>query len=190
MEHGRVVADGGINEVVDGYLAALDHTEGDEVETEHFVVNHVSIHSPTGSVIKTFEPAVISVLVTAKTEIRDPGVYVGFLSLDGMRLAGLDFKDFETTSPMGAGDRREFRFHVHDLPLLPGSYRLELYVKDMAAHAIEIVPQLFPFDIAEVPVYGGRKLDRWFGQVGLIANATAHPVEAGRSEKPDEIKSR
>jgi lipopolysaccharide transport system ATP-binding protein len=182
LERGQLTDDGEINAVVDKYLAALDHgSVADEVHTDLFIVNRVTVTSPTGPVLKTLEPAIVSVTLTAKQLIRDPGLYVGFLSLESLRLAGLDFKDFQTTAPMQPGERREFRFEVRALPMMPGGYRLEIHVKDMATHTIEMVPQLFPFDIAEVPVYGGRKLDRWFGQVALVAEASAWPAEVTTS---------
>jgi hypothetical protein len=55
------------------------------------------------------------------------------------------------------------------MPFLPGNYELELHLKDMAEHRIEIVPRAYPFQVAETPIYGARKLDSWFGHVGLNA---------------------
>jgi len=57
------------------------------------------------------------------------------------------------------------------LPLLPGVYQLEVHLKDMARGLIEMVPRAYQFEVAETQVYGGRKLDRWFGTVGLRASA-------------------
>jgi hypothetical protein len=54
---------------------------------------------------------------------------------------------------------------------MPGSYQLEIHLKDMARSLVEIVPRTFEFEVAETEVYGGRKLDGWFGTVGLKANA-------------------
>jgi hypothetical protein len=44
----------------------------------------------------------------------------------------------------------------------------------MGTHLVEIVPTAYSFDVAESQVYGGRKLDSWFGCVGLSAQAVAH----------------
>jgi hypothetical protein len=52
---------------------------------------------------------------------------------------------------------------------MPGMYQVEIHLKDIAKHLIEIVPQTFQFEVAETEVYGGRKLDGWFGSVGLRA---------------------
>jgi hypothetical protein len=54
---------------------------------------------------------------------------------------------------------------------MPGTYQVEVHLKDMARHLIEFVPQTFQFEVAETEVYGGRKLDGWFGSVGLRAQA-------------------
>jgi hypothetical protein len=87
------------------------------------------------------------------------------------RLTGLDFKDFATAPPLKAGEVCELGFAVESLPLLPGIYQLEVHLKDMARGLIETVPRAYQFEVAETQVYGGRKLDRWFGTVGLRAQA-------------------
>ena len=117
--------------------------------------------------IKTFEPAEIKVRFTPRINIQDPGIYLSILTVENVRIAGLDFKDFRTIPPIQAGDSAEMGFVVESLPLLPGTYRLEIHLKDMATHAVEIVPRSYSFDVAETAVYGGRKLDTWFGTVGL-----------------------
>ena len=65
----------------------------------------------------------------------------------------------------------ELGFAVESLPLLPGAYQLEIHLKDMARFLVEIVPFAYEFEVAETEVYGGRKLDGWFGSVGLKACA-------------------
>jgi hypothetical protein len=54
---------------------------------------------------------------------------------------------------------------------MPGAYQLEIHLKDMGRSLVEIVPRTFEFEVAETGVYGGRKLDGWFGSVGLKACA-------------------
>ncbi|MBZ5567115.1 MAG: hypothetical protein LAN64_04605 [Acidobacteriia bacterium] len=49
---------------------------------------------------------------------------------------------------------------------------MEVYVKDTARAIAEMVPQSLRFEVAEIPVYGGRKLDYWFGLVAL--SSTPH----------------
>jgi hypothetical protein len=41
----------------------------------------------------------------------------------------------------------------------------------MSRGLVEIVPHAYRFEVAETQVYGGRKLDSWFGNVGLRAHA-------------------
>ena len=173
LERGRIMEKGEINDVVDSYLGrAVEEFDRTAVlETESFVVNNVQISSGTGGVIKTFDPVTITVNVTAKTDIHDPGVYFGVLSSDQQRIAGLDFKDFKTIPGIRAGQRCELGFSLDSLPILPGNYQLEIHLKDMAEHKIEFVPGNFNFEVAETLIYGGRKLDGWFGHVGLKATA-------------------
>jgi lipopolysaccharide transport system ATP-binding protein len=172
LEQGRVTEQGEINEVVDSYLSKLNEPDPDSTaETESFFVNSVQISSLSGPVIKTFDAVEISVRLTAKTDILDPGLYVGVLTIDNQRVTGLDLKDFQTIPPIRAGQSHELGFNIESLPLLAGTYHLELYLKDMATHTIELVPQIFPFEIVETPIYGGRHIDRWYGHLGLNARA-------------------
>lgn len=173
IEKGKVVAQGDIDEAVDKYLSRINSQQSqvEAVETNTFSVSSVEIDSVAGPVVKTFDPVQIKVRFVPRTEIRDPGLYVSILTIESRRLAGLDLKDFITTAPLPAGKVSELGFTIESLPLLPGSYQLEIHLKDMARALIEIVPRTFQFEVAETEVYGGRKLDGWFGVVGLRARA-------------------
>jgi lipopolysaccharide transport system ATP-binding protein len=170
LDKGRILDVGETDAVVDRYLASLtDYSESGNKETKSFVVDSCTITSVQGSVLKSGDQVTISVRFTPKIEIRDPGLYVGFLTIDGERLAGLDFKDFQTLPPLPAGEQIEMGFCVQDFPLLPGHYALELHLKDMSSYLVEPAAQLYPFEVVETPIYGGRALDGWFGHVRLQA---------------------
>ena len=175
LDKGRVVARGEIDETVDRYLSQHSSAQDscETVETNTFSVTAVEVTSATGPVIKTFDPVQVKVRFIPKAEIRDPGLYVSILTMDSRRLTGLDLKDFITTAPLPVGEVAELGFTIESLPLLPGTYQLEIHLKDMAKRLIEIVPQTFQFEVAETEVYGGRKLDGWFGNVGLRARPLA-----------------
>jgi lipopolysaccharide transport system ATP-binding protein len=171
IDKGTLVAHGEINETVDRYLSHINSSQSNEaVETNTFSISSVQVGS-AGPVIKTFDPVEVRVRFVPKTQIQDPGLYVSFLTLDARRLTGLDLKDFITTAPLPAGQVAELGFAIESLPLLPGAYQLEIHLKDMARHLVEIIPRTFEFEVAETDVYGGRKLDRWFGNIGLRARA-------------------
>jgi len=89
----------------------------------------------------------------------------------------LDLKDFVTSAPLAEGEPAELGFTIESLPLMPGTYQIEIHLKDMARRLIEFVPKTFKFDVAETEVYGGRKLDGWFGNVGL----KARPLDCSRN---------
>ena len=175
IEKGRVAAYGEIDETVDRYLSQVSSTQdlGEAVETNTFTVMSVEATSANGPVIKTFDPVHVKVRFVPKAEIKDPGLYVSILTMDSRRLTGLDLKDFVTTSSLPANEVAELGFTIESLPLLPGTYQLEIHLKDMAKRLIEIVPRTFKFEVAETEVYGGRKLDGWFGNVGLRARPLA-----------------
>jgi len=171
LDQGKATFDGEINTVVDDYIANGTRiiSEPAQLETESFIVKQVRIYSTSAPAIKTFDPVEIRISFEAKKDILDPGVYIALLSMEGQRLAALDFKDFDTVPSVGIGQSTELGFSLESLPLLPGNYQLEVYLKDMSSHKIELVPRTFAFDVVESPVYGGRKLDHWYGQVGLSA---------------------
>jgi ABC-type polysaccharide/polyol phosphate transport system ATPase subunit len=171
LGEGRIASSGEINDVIDRYLAQVITRKFTQVETPSFVINDVSIHPLGAKVIKTFERVEITVVLTAKKDLGDPGMYVGILTSDNARIAGMDFKDFAHVPPIRAGERFELGFLIDEFPLLGGTYQLEIHVKDLSHHKIERVGNLFQFEVAETSVYGGRKLDAWFGSVGLKATA-------------------
>src|ERR1700733_3453469 len=171
LDHGGVIDRGEVNSAVDRYLSRLncDSLAAHTVETNSFVIEEVLVTSSEGPIIKTFDDIEIRVKFTAKADIREPGLYVGIRTLENQRIAGLDFRDFQTAPLIHAGETVEMGFRLTEIPFLPGDYELELHLKDMAEHRIEIVPRAYPFQVAETPIYGGRKLDSWFGHVGLNA---------------------
>ena len=174
LQHGRAVIQEEVNQVVDAYLARTEAADGPmEVETESFVVNEVLIEPSSSPVLKTFAPCEIRVRFQPKIDVGDPGVYIGFLTNELHRLAGLDLKDFTSLPPLRAGQSAEIGFSVESLPFLAGSYQLEVHLKDMSRPLVERVPRYYRFDVAETPVYGGRHLDSWFGNVGLTATPIA-----------------
>jgi len=175
LEPGKSVEVGEINKVVDAYLARANEEARDQTssETESFLVHDVLIKPVESEVVKTFEPLDIVVRFTPKQEIEDPGVYVSILTSEHRRLAGLDFRDFASVHKLRAGQLVEMGFRIESFPFLPGTYQLEIHLKDMAQHKFEFVPKNYQFEVAVTPIYAGRKLDGWFGEVGLQAQPIA-----------------
>jgi lipopolysaccharide transport system ATP-binding protein len=173
LDDGAVAAQGKIDEIVDGYLAGIGEHEIEPqlVDMDRFLFEGVQLTSNNTSLIKTFDQVEVRVRFRAKVDISEPGAYVGFLTLENERIAGLDFRDFCTAPQVRTGEPCEFLFTIKDFPLLAGEYQLEIHLKDMALCHIECVPHMIRFSVVETPVYGGRQLDRWFGHVGLDAVA-------------------
>jgi len=177
LESGKISTTGPVNEVVDEYLVHVfaPANEALAVETKCFVVQSVGISSIAGTaVIKTFDPVEIRINFMTKQDIADPGLYVGILTMDGQRILGIDFKDMATIDPIREGQTVDLGFVIDELPLLPGQYQIEVHLKDLAHSIFEVLPTRFNFQIVETPIYGGRRLDHWFGIVGL----RARPLEA------------
>ena len=185
LERGRVAGQGKIDEIVDGYLAGLseDVVGPQHIEMERFFFEDVEITSTGGDLIKTFDEVNVCVRFRAKVDVREPGAYVGFLTLENERIAGLDFRDFCAAPGVRVGDVCELSFTIKDFPFLAGEYQLEIHLKDMAIFHIECVPHMIRFSVVETPVYGGRKLDSWFGHVGLDAVAHARAAVMSTSRR-------
>lgn len=171
IDHGKLVAQGEANRTIDQYLANIGDEPQDEiVETPTFTITSVEVRSENSPVIKTFDPVRISVKFIPKTAIPDPCLFVSILTLESRRLASLDSRDFAVTTPIQANEVCELGFTIDSLPLLSGPYQLEVYLNNFRDQ-LELVPHSYQFEIAETQVYGGRKLDHWFGKVGLRAQA-------------------
>ena len=185
IEKGAIVAQGEINQTVDKYLSRINSSQSSDavVETNTFSVKSVQVSSAAGPVIKTFDPVEVRVQFVPRVEIKDPGLYVSFLTMDSRRLTGLDLKDFITAAPLPAGQPAELGFTIESLPLLPGTYQVEIHLKDMARRLIEFVPRTFEIEVAETDVYGGRKLDAWFGNVGLRAQAADFSRKGAKAQR-------
>ncbi len=173
LHRGALIDQGDVNPIIDKYLAKelSEESQIEIVETASFKVLSVEINGESGPVIKTFDRVKVMVSFIPKVDIGDPNMYVGFLTLDNQRLAGLDFKDFKTSGRLAAGKVAELGFCIDNFPLMPGTYQVEVHLKDMANGVIEILSRTTRFDVAETPVYGGRRLDSWFGMIGMRAHA-------------------
>ena len=180
IDHGKLVAQGEVNQTIDQYLAQIgDQPQEEIVETPTFTVTSVEIRSESSPVIKTFDSVRISAKFIPKIAIPDPVLFVSILTLESRRLASLDFRDFATAAPSEPGDVCELGFTIESLPLLPGPYQLEIYLKNYRDQ-FELVPHTYQFEVAETQVYGGRKLDHWFGKIGLRAQAWDRSVKDER----------
>jgi len=188
LESGALTDDGDANRVCDEYLAKLSQPASLTrfFETNGFVVEGVSVTSLEGAVIKPFDRVQIAVDIRPKVDIQDPGLYIGILTAGEVRICALDMKDFVTIHPIRKGERTRLGVVIEELPLLPGVYNLELHLKDMSALRIEFVPGRFPFEVVETPVYGGRKIDGWYGSVGLRAHFLA-PSPVGDTFKRETV---
>ena len=193
LSDGRIVADGDVEAVVDGYVAHSMRTDTAHLSgsTSLADIEHFTVEPKAAPVIKTGEPVSIRVTLRARKRLERPGLYAALLTLDQTRVAGLDLRDLLEPEPIEAGQRVEASFEIDALPLLPGPYLLEIYVKDMAGPTIERLDRWAPFDVAETAVYGRNRPTRWHGLVKLGARPNWRPLgaEPERDGSADRIES-
>lgn len=166
---------GEINQVTDKYLADIErfNSSSTAVETKSFNLKEVKFYTPASPVIKTFDTVNIKVGFSGKEDVIEPDVYISICSLDGQRIVGLNFRDFQEIPLLAAGKVAEVAFSINSLPLLPGQYQLEVQLKDLQKNKYELIDRTFPFEVVETPVYGSRHLDKsWFGHIGLKVNSS------------------
>ncbi len=185
FDRGRLRMDGRADDVADEYMArAMQPPESGRAAVS-FCTLDVRIAGGASFLIKPFGTMDIDITLTATDSIAMPGVYAAILSADQNRLAGLDLRDFVELEPLAQGQSCTVRFHIEDLPFVPGQYFLEIYAKDMAGPRIEKLEQLFPFEVAETAVYGAKQLTRWHGHCALRATVSTAATEApAASEVP------
>jgi len=182
LERGRITEIGDVNRAVDNYLARIHVPAAvhELVETASFRVDDVSVNGLNEGTIKTFEPVDIAVTITPTTEIIEPDIYVGIVTMDGLTVSGLVARDFVSLRPMRAGERTTVTFSIASLPLLAGEYQIQVHLVDVIGFKFEIVPRTFGFTVVETPVYGGRKITRWYGNVAMrvAVSETREPAVA------------
>jgi len=184
LDHGGVVGKGEINAVADQYLATLSTERGNEsVETKTFTLGDVSISSLEGPVIKTFDTVEIRTRILAKTEVLNPGMFVSILTLENQRVAALAFNDFLKIDTLKPGEWCELGFRIQRFPFLAGEYQIEIDLTDLDHYKVELVNKKYLFEVVESRVYEGRKINRWFGLVGLQAQAFGGPVARDAGDK-------
>ncbi|RUT07186.1 ABC transporter ATP-binding protein [Dulcicalothrix desertica PCC 7102] len=170
---------GEITEVTDRYLADVErfNLSNTEVETKSFYVKEVKVYTSASPVLKTFDLANIKVAFSGKEDVIEPDVYISICSLDGHRIVGMNFRDFQEIPLLAAGKVAEVTFSIDSLPLLPGQYQLEVQIKDLQKSKFELLDQTFPLEVVETPIYGGRQLDKaWFGHIGLKVNSSVQII--------------
>ena len=171
LERGLVSRNGLVDAVVDAYLKSTIKLKNRTIldETPSFRLLDVIVESKNSALIKTFDAVNVSVKFEAKVTIIDPGLYIGFLTIDGQRLAGLDLKNFGSVEGIKLGEIVTLGFRIASLPFMPGTYLLEIHLKDLDHRKVEMLSNQHTFEVVETPVYGTRKLDKWFGTIGLKA---------------------
>jgi lipopolysaccharide transport system ATP-binding protein len=176
LDGGKAVMNGGINEVADRYLKSIEAVERKQVqaETPSCILNELQVKSLQGPVIKTFDPVEVRIRFTAKQEMKEPGIYVAILNADNVRLAGIVTNDLEKFPAVSAGETVEMGFIIESLPLLGGTYHLEVQFRDEAHNVFDFVRSAFPFEVVETFVYGTRNLGGWMGVMGLRVRAFAN----------------
>ncbi len=178
LQGGEIVARGEVASVVDAYLSRQHATSiaVQTAESDSFRLENVELRAPDGAIIKPFEVMQIRVRLVARRDVAEPGLVAKLLTANHERITGLDFWNFGSIGPMSAGETRDIGFDIEALPLLPGTYFVEFEVKTKA-RATEQMSQLFPFEVAETPVFGTRKPQAKHGSIALRVR-----VVGGRSD--------
>ena len=176
LERGTIKQIGNINQVADDYqnISQLNLIKNQEYKLKYFFVEKVKIYSPNSPVIKPFAKTEIVVIFAGKEKILIPDVYVSIKGKDGQRIIGIQLQDLDVVFSDKTKDRIKIGFQIESLPLMPGTYDMEVELKDLGRNYWEFIPNVFSFEVIETPVYGNKKSGWWNGNVALKVKAATY----------------
>jgi homopolymeric O-antigen transport system ATP-binding protein len=135
LDHGRVVADGSVDQVVSTYLRSLELSAAqDLLEREDrdprgwrdVMLQEVSVISPDGRVLSTGRPAQFFFRLTG----RAPGLSCTFVIYDDLGLPVATFdSSVGSTQDLPLASDNAFVCEIDELPLVPGQYRIDVTIK-------------------------------------------------------------
>ena len=180
LQHGQVIADGPVSDVVDQYLqrapdASDDGTLADDVErvgTGEARIRRVQLLSPQGGSIRELflgQPVRIRFEFDVYQELTDAHFEVNIGSRDGIQVC-VTHRDLDETPvalPIGS---HAVEAEV-DACLLPGRYRVGTSLYRDNGYAIDSIEHTISFEVLRMPEHDGRHY-RWGEVRGFVRPRT------------------
>jgi lipopolysaccharide transport system ATP-binding protein len=151
-------------------------------ECKYAIVKNVAFVGEDNTALQTFRSCKLCVDMDLKQTLADIGVHVSIKDDRGVIICALDSRWLSAKISGQAGDSLTVFFDIDDLPLLPGSYLMHINIRDDLKFKSDHLPDSYPFEVAETPVYGSNKLPKnAFGMIGLKARISKSVLDHSTS---------
>ena len=184
LENGEIATVGGVKDVCTQYFCRMSTQTNQAVSLsgDEFDIQSVDVQANGTDILRTFDPAVVSVNFTPKRDCCAAAL-IQVEDASGATILGINSSDFCDGTVAEHGKYR-WEFAVRNLPLLPGEYYLRLTLRNDSDFRGWKVPHRFPFTVHDSAVYGARQVSRrHFGVVAVGADVAlispARTVEEG-----------
>lgn len=147
-----------------------------------FDYHGVYIRATNGGIPRTNESVDISIAFCPHTSCNS-AIHLYIEDQQGAVVIGLDSRDFMGSPRIDSDKIFSIVYHIASLPLIPGSYRLRMVIRNDSTFSSWEVPVLAHMQVEGTTAYGNRQLEqRWHGttfvQVRVSINRSAHLDEA------------
>lgn len=185
---GRTDFDGSAQTAVEHYFERL--RAGDErgdparLRCSHSELAAWSFARPDGAPLRPREPARLAFTVRAIERLSSPSLFFQLFDREGQLLFGLHSIHGVQVSAVEPGATANYRFDLPQLPLIPGSFSVQVWLLNHSGPItgdIQPLQQLLRLSVAEGPVHGdvpAAILERYYGRVVVeaeISSAPGHP---------------
>jgi lipopolysaccharide transport system ATP-binding protein len=169
MENGRLSYEGDAEHAIQAYIASRREVTGtSEVKCGDFLVKGVKVTSPSGRALLPFDDAEIEVRLQSRSGCSNIGVHLLIEDVDGTLLAGLDSRACGLNGRGGPFEELGICFRIREMPLLPGSYRIRLILRNDATFCAVECLRTYELTVEEGVVYDIVPTDRQLhGRVAL-----------------------
>jgi lipopolysaccharide transport system ATP-binding protein len=131
-------------------------------QTGPFECLSAQVAGPDGREPVPLQPATVRIRFTTQEACYAAAVHCYIEDAFGTLIMGIDTIDIETTRRTFDGETIDCVVSIDSLPLIPGAYNLRVCLKDQGRLLFCDCKLPYPFEVAEVPIYGSRQLDRQY----------------------------
>ena len=190
LHAGQIVLDSPAHEAVQHYLRrSIKSDFSDEtIVGKEFDLCGLRIAKPSLGNLSTFAPCEIAVTFRSHKDCS-AGVHIFVEDHKGSLVFGIDSTDLISNARCIPGAVTCYRFNIESLPLITGTYRLRMILRNDTEQRYWEVPSSFSFTVESARIYGTRQVEqKWHGTTAVAATvdiSQGSPDESAPVETPD-----
>lgn len=186
MRNGQVEFCGEVGTAIRHYSdqAALGNNPIAPQQTGPFICLSAKIAGPEDREPVPLQPATVRIRFTTQQACFAAAVHCYIEDTFGTLIMGIDTIDIETTRHTNDGETIDCVISIDSLPLIPGAYNLRVCLKDQGRLLFCDCKLPYPFEVAEVPIYGPRQLDRQYHGMTCASIDVSFRTMSGASASP------